>query len=345
MILAMIGDAVKGGARRGRACEVVGVSVRSIERWEKDGQGDDRRRGASHRDPPNKLSQAERDSVLRIADSEAFRDLSPKQMVPLLADEGIYVASESTFYRILRAAGQMSHREHWRPASTRRPREQVATGPCQVWSWDITYLRSAIRGHFYYLYMVEDVWSRKVMGWQVYEQESMELAAALFEGICAQHGIDPDGLVLHSDNGGPMKGSTMLATMQRLGIVPSFSRPRVNDDNPYSEALFRTLKYRPEYPRRPFVSIQEAGGWVAQFVDWYNREHLHSAIRFVTPDDRHYGREKEILERRRRVYERARNRHPDRWSGTVRNWTPVEIVYLNPEKCDSESGDDKRKVA
>lgn len=345
VIVGLIGEAVTAGARLGRACEVVGLSIRTVERWQKEPHGYDRRTGRSHRDPPNKLSQAERERVITVANSEAFRDLSPKQIVPLLADQGIYVASESTFYRILRTEGQMSHREHWRPASGRRPRAHVATGPCQVWSWDITYVRSAIRGQFYYLYMVEDIWSRKVMGWQLYEQESMDLAAGLCERICTHHGVDPHGLVLHSDNGGPMKGSTMLATMQRLGIVPSFSRPRVNDDNPYSEALFRTMKYRPEYPHRPFASIEEARQWVAQFVDWYNRRHLHSAIRFVTPDDRHYGREKHILEKRRRVYERARARHPNRWSGTVRNWDPVKTVYLNPDMSLSEDGDGKRNAA
>ena len=128
-----------------------------------------------------------------------------------------------------------------------------------------------------------------------------------------------------------MKGSTMLATLQKLGVVASFSRPRVSDDNPFSEALFRTLKYRPEYPARPFASLPEARAWVASFVTWYNTEHRHSAIRFVTPDQRHFGYEKSILKKRRRVYERARRRHPERWARKIRNWTPVGDVHLNPE--------------
>ncbi len=146
------------------------------------------------------------------------------------------------------------------------------------------------------------------------------------------HGVDPDGLVLHSDNGGPMKGSTMLATLQRLGVVPSFSRPGVSNDNPFSESLFRTMKYRPGYPSQPFTSEQEAQRWVDGFVYWYNTEHLHSEIRFVTPDDRHYGREIEILNRRERVYTQAQQRNPNRWTGSIRNWKPVAIVRLNPEK-------------
>ena len=184
---------------------------------------------------------------------------------------------------------------------------------------------------FFYLYIIMDVWSRKIVGWDVQAMESMEWASLLVDRSCRQLGVDPEGLILHSDNGGPMKGSTMLATLQRLGIVASFSRPRVSDDNPYSEALFRTLKYRPEYPRRPFANIEEARNWVRGFVRWYNSEHLHSAIRFVTPDDRHFGRDREILAQRRCVYEKARKRHPERWTGDIRNWEPISAVTLNPD--------------
>jgi len=183
----------------------------------------------------------------------------------------------------------------------------------------------------FYLYMVEDVWSRKVVGWEVHAEENMEFSSRLITKICEMLGIDPDGIILHADNGGPMKGSTMLATLQRLGLIPSFSRPSVSNDNPFSESLFRTMKYRPEYPSRPFASLEEARAWVAEFVEWYNTQHLHSGIRFVTPDDRHHGREFEILAGRRAVYERARQRHPNRWSQGTRNWTPIEKVCLNPE--------------
>jgi putative transposase len=213
-----------------------------------------------------------------------------------------------------------------------RPREHIATGPLEVWSWDITYLRSAVRGAFYYLYLIEDIWSRKIVGWAVHEEESMDFSARLIDETATRLGCDRSGLVLHSDNGGPMKGSTMLATLQRLGIVESFSRPHVSDDNPYSEALFRTLKYRPAYPRGAFASMAAARQWVEDFVVWYNTEHLHSAISFVTPEDRHTGEDQAILVRRREIYEAARKRKPERWSGKSRSWERVEVVKLNPER-------------
>jgi len=158
----------------------------------------------------------------------------------------------------------------------------------------------------------------------------MDYSSELITSICAALGVDPEGIVLHSDNGGPMKGSTMLATLQVLGIVASFSRPRVSDDNPYSEALFRTLKYRPWFLNRPFQSLEEARAWVMAFVEWYNDEHLHSSISYVTPNDRHAGQDVEILDQRRKVYKEAKRRHPERWSGATRNWNRVEVVKLNP---------------
>ena len=199
-----------------------------------------------------------------------------------------------------------------------------------MWSWDITYLRSALRGQYYFLYLVVDVWSRKIVAWDVSLQESSEIAAAMIARATQENGVDRDQLVIHSDNGGPMKGATLLATLQALGIVPSFSRPRVYDDNPYSEALFRTLKYRPEYPSLPFGSLAEARGWVEGFVRWYNTEHRHSAIRFVTPQARHAGVESQILLKRKEVYEEAKRRNPARWSGSTRNWSPIAEVILNP---------------
>ncbi len=335
MILGLIDEAVHAGARLKPACETIGLTARTIQRWREQGGGCDRRHGP-HSEPANKLSAAERQEVLEIVTSPQYCDLSPNQIVPQLADEGVYVASEATMYRLLREAALQSHRERSRPAVNRRPKEHVATGSNQVFSWDITYLRSQVRGSFFYLYLILDVWSRKIMAAEVYREECNERAAELFKRTCRRHDLDPEGVVLHSDNGGPMKGSTMLATLQSLGVVASFSRPRVSDDNPFSEALFRTLKYRPEYPSRPFASLEEARLWVEGFVRWYNTQHLHSAIRFVTPEDRHAGREEEILQQRQRVYERARRRTPRRWSGATRNWQPIKVVYLNPEKKSSE---------
>jgi transposase InsO family protein len=265
-----------------------------------------------------------------LMSSPAFSGLSPKQVVPRLADEGIYIASESTFYRLQREQKQSSRRAMARIDRARATTVHQAKGPNQVWSWDITYLPSTIRGRYFYLYLVMDVWSRRVVGWQVHDCENADHAAALIARICETEGIDPQGLILHSDNGTPMRGNTMLATLQWLGIVPSFSRPHVCDDNPYSEALFRTLKQAPAYPSRPFLDLLAAQRWVAGFVGWYNASHRHSAIRFVTPDQRHFGREQAILAKRQDVYERARRRRPDRWSRRTRNWTPIGTVVLNP---------------
>jgi putative transposase len=329
----LVEEAVAGGARHSKACEVIGLPARTLQRWVHSPV--DGRKGP-HRSPANKLTQRERNKVVAVATSPEFRDMSPKQIVPLLADRGTYVASESTFYRVLHDEKLQHRRSRARPP-TKRPREHVADGPWQVASWDITYLRSHVRGQFFFLYLILDIWSRKILGWDVHELESSELAAALVERV--RHSADGslDGWILHSDNGGPMKGATMLATLQRLGVVPSFSRPRVSDDNPFAESLFRTAKYRPDYPVDGFATLDDARYWVAAFVHWYNHEHQHSGVGFVTPADRHAGVDIEILDERRCVYERARGRHPERWSGRARAWSRPDTVTLNPENAATTS--------
>lgn len=330
--MTLVEEAVDAGARRVKAAQALGLTVRTLQRWAGQGPAGDDQRFGPRMSPANKLGAAERQRLLAVANAPEYRDLSPQQIVPRLADEqGVYLASESTFYRVLRDQEQLAHRQRSRPATATRPREQVATGPNQVWTWDISWLPGPVRGTFFYLYLVLDVWSRKIVGAVVHAEESSQLASELFLTSCERLGLDPDSLVLHADNGGPMKGATMLATLQRLGVVPSFSRPGVCDDNPFSEALFRTLKYCPEYPSQPFATLEAARAWVAAFIDWYNTEHRHSAIRFVTPAERHDGRETAVLERRRRIYEGARQEHPERWSGEVRNWTPIATVRLNPD--------------
>jgi transposase InsO family protein len=327
----LIEEAVSSGARRWKACALLGLSLRTLQRWGKE-PGEDQRKGPLSA-PTNKLTESEQREVIQVANSREFRDVPPSQVVPRLADQGRYVASESTFYRLLHADGLMAFRE---PSKQRTPREVPvldATAANQVWSWDITYLKSSRHGTFYYLYLAVDIWSRKIVGWEVHEEESMHLAAHFIDGSCERLGVDPDGLVLHSDNGGPMKGSTMLATLQRLGIVPSFSRPSVSDDNPFSEALFRTMKYRPAYPRRPFDTLSEARAWVAKFEIWYNTEHRHSGIRFVTPEERHSGVDLALLDARSDLYEAARKRNPARWSRGCRNWTQNGLVQLNPGRA------------
>jgi len=330
--MTLVAEAVQAGARRETAAELLGLTARTLQRWEQAPADGDRRRGPSTA-PANRLSPAERKRLLAVVNSPAYRELSPHQIVPRLADEqGLYLASESTIYRLLRQADQLTHRQRSRPATVAHPREQMATGPHQVMSWDITWLPGPIRGTFFYLYMIEDVWSRQIVAAEVHAEESAALAAALFQRTCERLALDPEGLILHSDNGSPMKGSTMLATLKRLGVIASFSRPHVSDDNPYSEALFRTMKYRPQYPSRPFASLVAAQAWVAHFVNWYNTEHRHSAIRFVTPAQRHQGQDIILLERRHQLYQRARTQHPERWSRQTRNWSPVGTVFLNPAR-------------
>jgi transposase InsO family protein len=327
--LALLDEAQAAGCRLSSACSEIELDPRTVQRWRKQRNGGEDLRKGPRSAPPQKLTDEEKATVVETANAPEFRNLSPKQIVPRLADRGQYVASESTFYRVLRAEGLMAHRGTSKPRTVQRPEELVATGPNEVWSWDITYLPAGVRGTFFYLYLFVDVWSRRIMKAVVLAEESAEHAARLLNEACAEHEVQPQILTLHSDNGSPMKGSTMLATMQSLGVVPSFSRPSVSNDNPYSEALFRTLKYVPSYPRKPFESIDAAWAWVERFVDWYNREHRHSAIGFVAPDERHRGHDIRVLLARRDVYAAARRRHPARWSRHPRHWNAPATVSLN----------------
>jgi transposase InsO family protein len=329
-------DAPANGCRKDKVCKQLGISVRTVERWQKAPDLIDQRKGPTTA-PANKLSDEERERVVEIATCAEFQDVTPTQIVPRLADQGIYLASESTFYRILRKEKLLAHRGASKPRQNKRPEPHVAEAPNQVWSWDITYLRSLVRGIFFYLYLVTDIYSRKIVGWEVHERECNELSAQLMLQTFDDEGIDGKDLVLHSDNGGPMKGATILATLQRLGVMPSFSRPHVSDDNAFSESLFKTLKYCPFFPTKPFASIEEARAWVRRFVHWYNNVHLHSGIKFVTPASRHLGLDGSILEKRKEVYEMAKQQNPNRWTQNTRDWNPIEKVILNPLKETSQS--------
>lgn len=323
----LIREAMQAGARKDPACVVLGLSLRTMQRWEREGVVD-RRQGSRAR-PANALTESEREAVLARLNSREFAGASPNQVVPKLADRGEYLASEASMYRILREEKLLAHRQRSAPARRHEPTPLQATGANQIWSWDITWLAGPVRGWFFYLYLILDLYSRKIVAWQVHERQCAEAAAALATEACFLEGIGRDALlVLHADNGAPMKGASMLATLQWLGVVPSFSRPRVSDDNPFPEALFRTLKYRPDYPERAFADLAAARAWVAQFVRWYNHEHQHSGIRFVTPHQRHSGQEQAILQHRHAVYQQARRQHPARWSGATRNWIPVDTVEL-----------------
>ena len=335
-IIALINESIVSGARQDRACAAINLSERTLQRWQRDARREVQRgdqRPARIQTPKNQLTAAECQQLLTVANSDEFAHLPPSQIVPRLADQGSYIASESSFYRVLRAAMQLKHRGLARPAQARsKPRALCATAPNELFSWDITYLPTQVRGIYFYLYLFMDIFSRKVVGWQVYETESSELASEVMRDICAREGIAPHQVVLHSDNGSPMKGATLLATLQSLGVMPSFSRPAVSNDNPYSESLFKTLKYRSDYPSQAFESLLAARIWVGNFVQWYNHEHRHSAINFVTPDERHAGKDKALLGKRVEVYEFAKTLHPERWSGNTRNWQRISIVHLNPDQ-------------
>lgn len=331
MTLDIIAEAQAAGAGLGRICEELDLDVRTVQRWRASSGHGDRRRGPLAK-PANSLSSDEKAQILEVVNSPAYRDLSPKQIVPLLAEQGVYIASESTIYRLLRERDQVHRRDGARePRVVRKPRELKATGPGQVWSWDITYLKAPTRGAFLYLYMVMDVWSRKVVGWRVETRESSDLASLLISECCRREGVSEGDLTIHSDNGGPMRGATLLATLQGLGVATSFSRPSVSNDNPFSESLFRTMKYAPAFPSGRFASLEAANEWVESFVGWYNDEHRHSGIGFVTPNQRHTGEDIEVLEFRKEVYAAAKARHPERWAGPARRWDRPTTTRLNPD--------------
>lgn len=349
ILLPLIQQAVQDGARLHSACGQIGLSARTVQRWRGPcaGAGDRRTRTLRAKvAPPNKLSLAERDAAMRALNSHAFKDLPPSQIVPRLADAGMYLASESTMYRLLHEAAQMTHRRLERvPRKVSKPRALVATQPNQVYCWDITYLPAPVRGMHFYLYLFVDIFSRKIVGWQVFDCESAQLAADLLQDICQRRDIPGGQLTVHSDNGSPMKGQTMLATMQRLGIAASRSRPSVSNDNPYSESLFRTLKYRPQLPIKPFSDLLHARRWVTDLVHWYNLEHRHSAIRFVTPTQRDAGLDKSMLKKRQEVYAAARQANPNRWSASTRNWGFIDEVHLNPNTAKHQESHTTPKTA
>jgi transposase InsO family protein len=253
-----IEDAHKAGARLQRACEIVGIDLRTLQRW-KSGQGltaGDGRPRALRPVPGHALSLQERAQVLAVANEPRFADMPPARIVPMLADEGTYIASESSFARILRENGQTAHRGRARaPQASKPPQTHVASGPQQVWCWDMTYLPSHVLGQWFYLYLILDLYSRKIVGWEIHAEDDSTHAAhlvrraALAEGIAKQ---PPEARpVLHGDNGSTLKATTVLAMLQWLGVKPSYSRPRVSNDNAHAEALFRTAKYRPEFDLAP----------------------------------------------------------------------------------------------
>ena len=325
------------GARLEQVCEVAGIDARTLQRWNaQDGlvKGDGRP-NAIRPTPSHALSAEERARLLCVANEARFSAVPPARIVPMLADEGVYLASESTFARVLRAHGQSAHRGRAKaPRAKRTPTTHIATAVSQVWCWDMTYLPATVVGRWFHLYLILDLYSRKIVGWEVHANDSAEHAVhlvrrtALAEGIAAL-AVKP---VLYGDNGSTLKATTVLAMLDWLGVKPSYSRPRVSDDNAYAESLFRTAKYRPEFPAKGFATLEDARAWAAAFVHWYNLEHKHSGIRYVSPQQRHAGEDHAILAARHALYTNAKELNPARWSGSTRNWQPIGAVTLNPER-------------
>ena len=325
------------GARLRPACEIVGIDLRTLQRW-KAHEGlvaGDGRPQAVRPVPRHALSEAERAQLLCVANEPRFADVPPARIVPMLADEGVYLASESTFSRVLRAQGQTAHRGRAKkPRAVRPPTTHIATAPRQVWCWDMTYLGAAVLGRWFHLYLILDLYSRKIVGWEVHDTDDSDHAAHLVRRTALAEGIGamPFKPVLHGDNGSTLKATTVLEMLYWLGVKPSYSRPRVSDDNAYAESLFRTAKYRPEFPTKGFADLDAARTWAAEFVRWYNIEHRHSGIRYVSPAQRHAGEDRAILAARHTLYSKARALNPARWSRDTRNWSPIGAVTLNPER-------------
>ena len=285
--------------------------------------------------PSHALSLAERARLLAVANEPRFACVPPARIVPMLADEGIYLASESSFARVLRANGQSRHRGRARaPQAVRRPTTHIATAPRQVWCWDMTYLPANVMGRWFYRYLNLDLFSRKIVGWEVHASDDSNHAVHLVRRTVLAKGIATFAAkpVLHGDNGSTLKATSVLAMLNWLGVKPSYSRPRVSDDNAYAESLFRTAKYRSAFPAKGFADLDAARSWAAGFVRWYNVDHCHSGIRYISPAQRHAGDDQVILAARHALYLKAQAANPARWVGRTRDWSHIGVVTLNPER-------------
>jgi putative transposase len=342
-LLTLLQEGIQRGVSIKAVADLFGIATRTLRRWglmmQAQGFSRDQRRGAA-RQVAHRFSPQERQRVLGTVNDHCFADLTPSQIVAILAEDGIYIGSESTIYRIMREEGLLSHRGRARPARPPRPAPALeATGVHQVLAWDITLLPGPTKGQFFYLYMVIDVWSRRILGVEVHERECAQLASTFFDRVCRDEGISGrSATVLHSDNGAPMRSFTLAAKLAELGVASSFSRPRVSNDNAYAESWFRTMKYHQSYPLRRFRDLSVVRIWVDAFVDWYNTEHRHSGIQYVTPDQRHHGQADAICAQRQKTYEQARQEHPQRWSRSTRDWSQPAVVRINHPRPQTEAG-------
>jgi len=258
------------------------------------------------------LDKEEQEQVRAILNSERFVDCSPYVVYATLLDEGIYLCSISTMYRILRANGEVRERRNQRKLPSYRKPELLATKPNMLWSWDISWIKGPVPGKYYYIYVILDVFSRYIVAWTIAEVESADLAQELIDFACQKQDIQSGDLTLHSDRGPAMRSIPVAHLLEQLGVAKSHSRPYVSDDNPYSEAQFKTMKYRSDYPNR-FDSIDQARSWTRNFIQWYNFEHLHSGIGLITPAALHVGQAQQIFEQRQLTLDAAYQNHPERF--------------------------------
>lgn len=280
--------------------------------------------------PARALTEAEEDEVMATLRSERFMDMAPAAIYAKLLEEGVYLCSERTMYRLLSKAGESRERRDQRTHPEYTKPELLATAPNQVWSWDITKLRGPVKWTYFYLYVVLDVFSRYVVGWMVADGESAALASRLLTETCDKQDIEPDQLTVHADRGTAMKSKLLAQKLADLGVTRSFSRPQVSDDNPFSESQFKTMKYRPEFPDR-FPTKDAALEFCRQFFAWYNEEHQHSGIALFTPSQVHHGEAPAILEKRRAALQAAWEAHPERFvHGAPRPATVPAAVWINP---------------
>ena len=308
-------------------CKHIGISERTIQRWNKFGVNDKRKGAQKH--IPRKLTKKEKQLIYQTACNAEYKDMNPHEIYNSLLDNNIYMASASSFYRILREQKAITHRTESKEGTSRKkPDELEATKPNQVWMWDITWLKRDITGLYYYAYVIEDLYDRSIVGWAIYDHENDQNAKELFERVTKKEHAHP--AFVHSDNGNPMKGITLVAFYYQLGIVPSFSRPRVSDDNPYIESFFKTLKHTCGYPRC-FTTITNAREWFANFINWYNQEHKHSGLQYVTPMQKRTGKHISIFRKRNKILQAAKDKHPERWGcRATKKYSVVNAEILNP---------------
>jgi len=312
-----------------RACAALGVSRSSLyrRRGQPTGQASPSPTPTEH---PRALSQEERSQVLEVLHSERFQDSPPRQVWATLLDEDVHFCSVSTMYRILKEQDESRERRNQRTHPTYTRPELLATVPNQLWSWDITWLRGPHRLDYYYLYVILDVFSRFTVGWMLAAEESADLAHHLIEQSCRQWAIQPGTLTIHADRGAPMTSKAVGQLMEDLGIAKSHSRPYTSNDNPFSEAQFKTMKYRPDYPDR-FESMEEAHLWASPFFDWYNNHHRHSSLGLMTPATVHFGLADQVTENRAQVLQAAYQRHPERYvKGLPQPPQLPQAVWINP---------------